>query len=213
MLHLLPQTLKQIEFFRAVRGPHARPQFKYQNLPDSARLAYELVNWDNFTVYLDLFAQDTHPFVDQRFKIQAELEEYMVGLLEYARLSPKRGGCDWFIRLLKTNEYIGVLHVYDLNKEIFEGFHPPCYLGYALAEAHRKQGFAEEATRHLLEQIPLIFERYEVMAGCKPENLASIALLEKLGFRQEIARTGRKTDFWYKKLTEGEIPPAKWDLD
>lgn len=182
------------------------PRFDYQNLPDTERLSYELLTWDNFKNFLTLFENDPHPFVMKDFKTLDQLELYAVSQLEYNRYSFKRGACDWFLRLKTTGELVGVLHIYDLNWELMDGKHPFCCVGYAIAVSFRRQGFAEEATTHLLAQIPLIFRRYIIRAVPEGENKASRALLEKLGFELLEDEGRRYTSVLYQKQLVNNIP-------
>ena len=182
------------------------PRFDYQNLPDTERLSYELLTWDNFKNFLTLFENDPHPFVMKEFKTLEQLELYAVSQLEYNWYSFKRGACDWFLRLKSTGELVGVLHLYDLNWELMDGQHPYCCVGYALAEPYRRQGFATEATAHLLMQIPLIFRRYIVRVVPEGDNNVSRALLEKLGFELLEDEGRRYSSVLYEKQLVKNIP-------
>lgn len=55
-------------------------------------------------------------------------------------------------------------------------------IGYYVREGHRRQGYASEALRALLAWAVLDPEVAEVVADTGVENVASIGLLEKLGF-------------------------------
>jgi RimJ/RimL family protein N-acetyltransferase len=211
------RTTKALKFLTSARENHKRqaedlpfivpkrkPRFDYQNLPDTQQLRYELLTWDNYTQMLDLFQNDPNPFVMDDFKTIEELEMYAVSQLEYNWYSFKRGACDWFLWAKDTNELVGVLHLYDLNWELYEGKHPSCTVGYAIGEKYRRQGFAFEAMTHLLTQIPLIFKRYEVGANPKIANINSRYLLEKLGFT-EHREVGDDESWWEKQLIE-DIP-------
>jgi RimJ/RimL family protein N-acetyltransferase len=163
--------------------PQNRLPFDYKNLPDTNRLHYELLTWENFQNMLALFENDSSPFVSHEFKTLENLEFYAVSQLEFNRFSYTRGACDWFLRDKVTQELVGVLHLYELNCEYYNGKHPPCVFGYSIAEKYRTQGYAYEAAAHLLKQIPQIFKRYEVKAIVKNANIASCKLLKKLGFK------------------------------
>jgi RimJ/RimL family protein N-acetyltransferase len=185
-----------------------KPRFDYQNLPDSERLSYDLFSWNNYHQMLDLFQHDPNPFIGQQFKHLDTLEDYAVSQLEYNRYSFKRGACDWFLQRKKTQDLIGVLHIYDLNWDLYDGKHPACTVGYAISEKHRQQGFAFEAMTHLLTQIPLIFKRYEVHAHLKTANSMSRKLLEKLGFMETDEHFADES-WWYKQLID--VIPLKTD--
>lgn len=197
---ILSETLETILLYRRTRWPHAKPRFRYQNLPDSARLSYELLSWENFGLYQHLFEADPSPFVEKQLKAREEIEEYVVMLLEASRYSFKRGACDWFLKRRDDGAYVGVLHLYDLNHEFWKGKHFAPSFGYAIAEPFRRQGYAFEASQHLLGLIPPIFKRYEVTADPRVDNLASHALLLKLGFREKRKSSDGRHVLFHKQL-------------
>ena len=209
MKNLSEKSLEIIKMYRQMRRPKAKPWFDFKNLPDSERLSYKLLNWRNFTTYLKLFEKDTNPFVMDDFKTRKAMEQYTLFMLESNHFSGKRGGCDWII-YLKNKTPIGVLHIYDLNLEIYDGVHPKPQFGYAIAESFRNKGYAFEATSHLLSLIPKQFKRYEILANTHKDNNASINLLEKLGFKIYKVINDKLVQYFYKKLTNGKIPKVRW---
>ena len=178
--------------------------FPYQSLPPSARLAYELVDWTNFGAYLPLFSADPSPFVDARFKSRAALESYVATLLLAQRYSWKNGAADWLVRRCADGQLLGVLHLYDLSREIINGRVPHCAVGYALAAPFRRQGYGSEALRHLLAQAAALFGRTEARALAAADNLASRALLGTCGFavldERPANRYGTATTLWGREL-------------
>lgn len=74
--------------------------------------------------------------------------------------------------------------------------------GYAIAEPYRRQGFATEAATHLLNHIPFIFKRFEVLANPEKGNIASRALLEKMGLKRKTGFMDKNSVFYYKKLVK-----------
>lgn len=183
--------------------PARQPAFPYQALPPSARLTYELVDWNNVPDYLPLFAADPSPFVDARFKQRAALEAYAVSLFTDLRFSWKRGACDWLVRRT-DGQPLGVLHLYDLSHEVIGGQTPHCAVGYALAAPFRRQGYGSEALSHLLAQAASLFGRTEARAISVVDNLASQALLRKYGFvvleERPASRHGPVTTLWQRQL-------------
>lgn len=183
--HLLQTVRRWASISKQVR----RYLFPFADLPPSARLRYELTQWNNYTDYLTLFQNDPSPFVDKRFKSKEALDEYAVGLLEIMCYDIKRAGCDWILRLTDGTP-VGVLHFYDLSKEQEnltdedDDFFNACSIGYAVAAPYRRQGYAFEACSHLLHHAKVTFNRYKLQASTLESNLASVALLKKLGFRQ-----------------------------
>ncbi len=209
MKNLSEKNLETLKMYRQMRRPKAKPLFDFSNLPDSERLSYKLLNWRNFTTYLKLFEKDESPFVMDDFKTRKAMEQYTLFMLEGNRFSGKRGGCDWII-YLKNKKPIGILHLYDLNFEIYDGYHPKPQFGYAIAEPFRKNGYAFEAVTHLLNLIPKQFKRYEILANTHKNNEASINLLQKLGFRVYKELNDKAVQYFYKKLIEGKIPKVHW---
>ncbi len=99
MKDLSPQALEYYELWQNTRSPHAQARFAYQNLPDSARLRYTLLSWENYITYLQLFENEPNIYVSNQFKSKEKLDEYAVALLEFNYYSGKRGACDWFLSL------------------------------------------------------------------------------------------------------------------
>ena len=177
---LLRQAEMRADYPAGSRLPEAA--FPYQPLPPSARLTYELVDWLNFGAYLPLFSADPSPFVDARFKSRAALESYVATLLLAQRYSWKHGAADWLVRRRADGQPLGVLHLYDLSREVIGDWIPHCAVGYALAAPFRRQGYGTEALRYLLTQAAALFGRTEARALSAADNLASRALLGTCGF-------------------------------
>ena len=76
------------------------------------------------------------------------------------------------------------------------GFHDPpgpartVEIGYAVEAAHRRQGYAEEASAALCAWAAATGQIDSVLASVSPDNAASLGLIAKLGFRP----TGRRWD-------------------
>ena len=58
-------------------------------------------------------------------------------------------------------------------------------IGYTFGPEHQGQGFAFEAVKAILGYLFGQLEKHRVTASVDPENVRSIRLLEKLGFRRE----------------------------
>jgi ribosomal-protein-alanine N-acetyltransferase len=82
-------------------------------------------------------------------------------------------GAQFAVVLAKSNQLIGDIYL----KEETDGV----WLGYTIAPAFARQGFAAEAIHSVLTHLKEIGQS-TVYAGVEPANLASVGLLEKLGF-------------------------------
>lgn len=101
----------------------------------------------------------------------------------------QRMGSDEFLTMeLKENGRV-IGNVY-LGKRPFDS----AELGYLLARAYWKQGYAGEACR---AAVAYLFGQgvHRIYAECDPENTASWRLLERLGFERE-ARLKQNVFFW-----------------
>jgi|GEM_PF-1022766 len=191
--------------------PHPTPHPCFRDLPPSTRLQYETLSWTNYQVLLDLFQYDESPFVMSPFKSRPKLDEYVAYQLVTGRYSGKRGSIDWFIRLHDGTK-VGVLHLYDVNFELWDGKRFPCMCGYAIAQPYRRLGYAEEALHHLLSLLPTDYKLFEVQAEPLRTNDASRALLEKTGFsfQKNSKNEWGLSALYYKKLV-AEIPTLSFE--
>jgi RimJ/RimL family protein N-acetyltransferase len=217
---LHPKARSVVDLYESMRqenrrfGPGRsliRPRSCYRNLPDSVRLRYELLDWSNFRTLLDLFQHDPSPFVMPSLKIPERVDLYAAYQLSTGRYSGKHGGADWFLHL-PDGTPVGVLHLYDLSFEWWEGKRFPCMCGYAIGERFRRQGYAEEALRHLLSVLPTQFLIYEVQAEPLRANEPSQALLRKTGFtfQRNIKNEHGPSALWYQQVVS-PMPYTPWE--
>ncbi|AQG81150.1 GNAT family N-acetyltransferase [Spirosoma montaniterrae] len=178
---LHPEAQKVVDLYNEIRWPDSKPLAYYRDLPTSNRLCYETLSWSNYRILLNLFEQDTSQYVMPSLKRPDELDIYVAYQLSTGRYGAKRGSIDWLLRL-HDGTYVGVLHLYEISLEIWDGKRMPCMVGYAIAEPFRRQGYAEEALKHLLGQLPVQFLLYEARAEPLQTNAASCSLLKKTGF-------------------------------
>ena len=73
-----------------------------------------------------------------------------------------------------TNELIGDLKVF-LND-------PTITLGYTISWKHHRKGYAYEMLSAVIEALHAEYPQREIICLVEPENIASVALLKKLGF-------------------------------
>ncbi|MCI8327873.1 MAG: GNAT family N-acetyltransferase [Lachnospiraceae bacterium] len=87
----------------------------------------------------------------------------------------------WLMEKNNPAKVIGTISIQRIERGIFQ----TCTIGYKMDHEFRKKGYMYEA---LCEVISLIFhdlKLHRIEAYVKPGNLASIRLLEKLGFQKE----------------------------
>ena len=58
-------------------------------------------------------------------------------------------------------------------------------LGYTIAKQHQGEGFATEAVHVVIDYLFRDLQKHRITASIDPANIASVAVLDKLGFRKE----------------------------
>lgn len=87
------------------------------------------------------------------------------------------------------SEVIGQVNLFNIARKVFQC----ATMGYSVAAAHEGRGYTTEACRAVLEYAFGDLNLHRVQAGHLPENLASAAVLRKLGFVPE----GYARDYLY----------------
>ncbi|WP_319479243.1 GNAT family protein [uncultured Draconibacterium sp.] len=77
-----------------------------------------------------------------------------------------------------NNELIGDIGIHFIDEQQVE-------IGYTIAKQHQGLGFATEASKAVIDYLFGALKKHRITASIDPENIASVALLEKLGFRKE----------------------------
>jgi len=99
----------------------------------------------------------------------------------------------YMITLKETGQVIGTVNVFPDDSRAVDALE----IGYSIAHAFQRQGYAFEALSALLALLQQELHWELVTAGILPENAASEGLLKKLGFRREGLR--RKA-VWHEGL-------------
>ncbi|HYQ59064.1 MAG TPA: GNAT family protein [Draconibacterium sp.] len=87
----------------------------------------------------------------------------------------------WFqLAVLDKNskELIGDIGIHFIDEQQVE-------IGYTIAKQHQGLGFATEAAKAVIDYLFGELKKHRITASIDPGNIASVALLEKLGFRKE----------------------------
>ncbi|MBX7235025.1 MAG: GNAT family N-acetyltransferase [Caldilineales bacterium] len=111
-----------------------------------------------------------------------------------------------WLQLAVEAKATGVL-IGDVAFYLLEGDLRQAEIGFTLATAYQRQGYATEAVRRLLAHL---FEEkglHRVRANCDDRNLASVRLMERLGMRREAHYIenfwdgeGWAGEYWYALL-------------
>ncbi len=143
--------------------------FCLKRLSDTAtpEMLSEYLNEDDITKYmLDLPSPYT-PTDGEAFLKYLRSQEMVTGSLELGILND-------------NNEFMGVMSFSSLNRE-----HSNAEIGYWIRKKFQGQGIAFQAARLLIEYGFEVLKLKRIYAYVQKENVASINLLEKLGFERE----------------------------
>jgi ribosomal-protein-alanine N-acetyltransferase len=90
---------------------------------------------------------------------------------------------NWGICFKEDNRMIGNMGFYFYNQIFYKGD-----LGYTVARPYWRQGIATEAIRALMKFGFEMMRFHRINVDTRMDNLASVGLMQKLGFRHEGAR-------------------------
>ena len=198
---------ERIKLWKEARSPRMQQHFFLPNIPPSVRLEFEPLSYENGMQLFEIFKNDTSPFVDERFKEIEETGDYIACMLEYAQFSSKRAAFDWLIKSEMTGEYIGVFHLHDLSKEVFGGANQKASIGYAIGEAYRGHGFAQETVIHFADFIFANSLITKLLVYTEKQNSDSIRLMKSLNWLQcdekyVYSETYSFFELWKQELQE-----------
>ena len=89
-------------------------------------------------------------------------------------------GINWAVYLKSEKKFIGSIGIWKIDREHFRG-----EIGYSLFREYHRKGFMSEALNSVIKVAFEKLELHSLEANVDPDNLASIKLLKKLGFKQE----------------------------
>lgn len=99
------------------------------------------------------------------------------------------GSCiSWGLSLPDSNLLIGKINLFQFNEQ-----NRRAEIGYILDRRHWGQGYMSEALECVLTHAFDVLQLHRIEADTDPENLASMAVLEKFGFSRE----GLFRDRWF----------------
>lgn len=129
-----------------------------------------------------LFAYRGDPEVArfQSWEPQSLDEMHALIAAEQGRGSDEPGWSQLAIAEAATGVLLG-----DIGIHILESDPRQVELGFTLAPHAQRRGYATEAVRAVLHELFVRLGKHRVVASTDPRNARSIALLRRLGFRQE----------------------------
>lgn len=114
-------------------------------------------------------------------------------IINLSKVLAPTGFESWMIIKKDTNEIVGDIGFKGLNETDMT-----CDIGYGIIEVERKKGYAEEASKSLINYISNINSSINITASTLIENNPSIELLQKLNFIE----INRNETFIYWKLSK-----------
>lgn len=133
------------------------------------------------TVHLNSLDADNRRFVpDEVFETVEEAADTITFLTECYKT---RKGPLVYPILRKDGVNIGYVQAVPMEDGIWE-------IGYHIAASHTKQGFATEAVRAFLPVIMDALELQAMLGVCLAENLASVKVMERCGFKKVFEGIG-----------------------
>jgi len=80
----------------------------------------------------------------------------------------------------KSNKFIGDVGIHFIDPKNYQA-----EVGCTLDKNYQGQGFALEALRKVIDYLFTEYKKHRIIASIDPDNLSSIILVERLGFRKE----------------------------
>lgn len=115
---------------------------------------------------------DQHPPKDKT--------EVLANIKEIHKDFKDKKGINWTIKLKGSTEAIGYMSFWRIDHSNHR-----LEMGYALKKSHWNKGIAIEAGKAAIDFAFEKLKAHSIMANINPKNIASEALLQKLGFQKE----------------------------
>ena len=150
----------------------------------TARLTMREVNWDDLE---DIFILESSPEVDEYNTLGIprainDTWEHLRTFIQDQKAAIRRRFC-WTIRLLSTDEFIGLAGMNLTADRFMMG-----EIWYNLMPSHWGNGYATEVARRLIRFGFGTLKLHRIEAGVATENKRSIKVLEKAGMTIEGLR-------------------------
>ncbi|MBE6926020.1 MAG: GNAT family N-acetyltransferase [Ruminococcaceae bacterium] len=112
--------------------------------------------------------------------------------------------CFVAVALKETDELVGEIVVMPVENTFS--------FGYTFSYRHHRKGYAFEALSALMKELHERYSDWEFICFTDPENVASMALLEKLGYKDMgylPTKDSQVFGKWITAVTEAEIASAR----
>lgn len=195
------------------------PHWTFPDLLLGRNLRCERLGFHNFDDLWPLLATDPSPHIDDRFRTRAGLYAYTVHLMAVMPYASKHGGADYLvvdtpgrhpdyatrqrfsipdrIRLDEGDRLVGVLHLYDLSRERFDGRMPNPFVGLQLISAVHGTGIAARALSLLEKLVAETYPAEELAAVIHIDNRRSQRFFRKQNYLPADDRYGGRPDYCY----------------
>lgn len=233
------KELNDYDYYDLHRNLGRPPRWTFPTVIEGYGLRCVRMDFENFDQLWPILAEGDTTHIDRRYRERDLLYEQVLFLYRSLAYSAKHGACDWiivqtdqakdppraydsifgrgFIRLRENEQIVGVIHLYELNHERYDGGQPNPFVGLQIAAAHRRRGIGRRAMR-LLEWY--VANTYPAVSGLtadiKRSNTASLALFAALGFSVDTDEySERDDDAFLTKVIEPVItalPDRQRDL-
>jgi RimJ/RimL family protein N-acetyltransferase len=131
----------------------------------------------------DMYAYRSKPEVNQYLGFKPDSLEHMREFITH-KIAPTINQVNTWHQFAmvhtQTNTVIG-----DIGLHFFDAEGHQMEVGYTLSDAHRGKGYATEALSAAINFLFNQLGKRRITASIDPENLPSLALVERLGFRKE----------------------------
>ena len=87
----------------------------------------------------------------------------------------------YFIFHMESGALLGGITIGNIRYGVSQSAH----IGYWMGERHAGKGYMQDATRTLIDHAFTAMRLHRIEAACIPDNIRSIRVLEKVGFRRE----------------------------
>ncbi len=118
-------------------------------------------------------------------------EEAWTRLLRYVGHWALLGFGYWVVRETATNRFVGEVGLVDYRRDIVPSLDGAPEAGWVLSPAAHGRGFATEAVRAVLTWGESRFGDVRTVCLIHPDNLRSIRVAEKCGYREHVRTTHR----------------------